>query len=338
MHPPPQAAYFDETRGAWVLSRYRDVVEALRDPRLWPIAARGEDQATTRDDAGRLRLRGPSQEALSVTRLAEWQKRIEPVAQCLLDGLAPGRTVDLLGEFGLPWCLEFALLVVDATPDHHERLAALGTEVFAATGAPDDSPLRPRAAAATAELERLLADGPMPMGEPTFVAISQTTPRLLASIWAALYEHREQAERLRAHPELWPAAVDELLRFGGIVRRIWRQARETVEIGGAKIGGGERVMLMLGSANRDPQQFAEPDRLDVTRRVSSQLALGAGRNSCVGAALIRMGVTVATRALIERFPEARLCGSPEWRTGSGYCFPAAVRVRLCRESQPAVFT
>jgi cytochrome P450 len=328
MHPPPQAPYFDESRDAWVLSRYADVVAALRDSQLWPVAARGEDQAATRDELGRLRLRGPSQEALSAERVQRWQEQIQPLAHDLLDRLSKERTVDLLAEFALPWCLEFALLVVNAAAADHGRLAALGTEVFAATGAPDESPLRPRAAVATAELERLLADGPMPMSEPTFVAISQTTPRLLASIWLALYEHPDERERLGTTPELWPMAVEELLRFGGIVRRIWRQARESVEIGGARIEGGQRVMLMLARANRDPAQFPEPNRLDVTRQVGGQLALGAGRNSCIGTVLIRMCVTVATRALLERLPGSRLDGTPEWRAGSGYGFPVSLPVRL----------
>ena len=333
MHPQPQPAYFDEARGAWVLSRYRDVTEALREPRLWPLAAGGEDQAVTRDGTGRLRLRGPVQEALSSAHVAAWQASIEPLAYSLLDGLPRDRPVDLLAGFALPWCLEFALLVLGAAPSDRGRLSALGAQVFAATGAPDGSPLRPSAAAATAELERLLAGGQMPMGEPTFVALSQTTPRLLASVWTALYSHPAEAERLRASPELWPGAVEELLRYAGIVRGIWRQARGSVEIGAAKMSDGQRAMLMLASANRDSEQWVEPDRLDVTRRVTSQLALGAGRHSCIGAGLVRMAVTVATQALFVRFPTARPCSEPQWRTGSGYCFPASLPVLLCANAR-----
>ena len=338
MHPAPQPPYFDASREAWVLSRYQDVVAALRDPRLWPVAARGEDQSATRDEAGRLRLRAPSQEALSAALVAQCQEFIEPLAHRMLEGLARDRAVDLLAEFAIPWCLEFALGVVQAPPRHRERLAKLGADVFAATGAPDDSPLRPRAAAATEEVAGLLADGPMPMGEPTFIAISQTTPRLLCSIWLALFEWPSEAEALRADPALWPWAADELLRFAGIVRRIWRQARENVTLGEIEIEAGQRVMLMLGSANRDPEQFPGPDRLDVTRRVTGQLALGAGRNSCVGTALIRMAVMVSTRALLSRFPASVLPGTPECRAGSGYAFPASLPVLLCDSAQTAVFT
>jgi cytochrome P450 len=326
--PPPTAPYLDEAQDAWVLSRYRDVMAALRDPELWPVAAPGEDQAITRDEVGRLRFRTPVMDAIA-PRLDAWRARMEPVAEQLLDRLATSVQADLLANYALPWCQEFALLVVDAPPELRDRLVTLSTDVFAATGAPEDSPLRPPAAAATAELERLLRDSAIPMGEPTFVAISQTTPRLLASIFVALLEHPREAEWLRNEPDLWPAAIEELLRHAGIVRRIWRQAKSPIRYQGAEIAEGQRVLLMLASANRDPEQFPDPNRLDVARRVPVQIALGAGRNSCAGGALVRTAVEIATRALLARFPGLWSCGEPPYRSGTGYAFPAAVPVDLC---------
>jgi cytochrome P450 len=277
-------------------------------------------------------------DALPAARLAAWQQQIEPVAKELLRSVQPGRTVDVLRVFAMPLCLRLATLVLDAPAELHERLSALGDEVFAGTGAPDDSPLRSRAAAATTQLERLLAKSPMPMPEPAFVATSQTTPRLLASIWLALYEHPAEIARLRRCPDLWPVAVDEMLRYAGIVRRIWRQARSAVQIGTAAIREGQRVMLMLASANRDPEQFDQPDRLNLARRSPGQLALGAGRNSCAGAALVRMAVTIATRELIEQFPDAVVGETPQWRAGSGYSFPESVPMTLHCGNKAAVFT
>jgi cytochrome P450 len=133
---------------------------------------------------------------------------------------------------------------------------------------------------------------------------------------------------LRAQPDLMPGAVEELLRYAGIVRRVFRQATEDLDLGGARILKGDRVLLMLASANRDPEQFSQPNRLDVSRQISSQVALGMGRNSCVGAPLIRMAAGVATRALVETFAEAEVAGPVEWHVGSGFCFPVAVPVWL----------
>ena len=311
-----------------MLSRYADVLAAFREPRLWPIAARGEDQSKTRDDAGRLRLRGEVQDALSPARVAAWRERMEALALAAIAHLPTDRTVDLLGEYAQPWCLDLALLVVGAGPGDRAHLAELGSCVFAATGAPDDSPLRPAAAAATAELERIFQNGPIPMGEPTFVALSQTLPRLMANAWLALLQHPSEMAQLRARPGLLPDAVEEFLRYAGIVRRVWRRATANLELAGVPIAAGQRVMLMLASANRDPAQFPEPDRLDVTRRFAGHVALGTGRNSCVGATLVRMAMAAATGALLQQLQAAELSGMPEWRTGSGYCFPASVPVRL----------
>jgi cytochrome P450 len=325
---PPAAPYLDREKDAWVLSRYADVLAAFREPRLWPMAARGEDQSKTRDDAGRLRLRGEVQDALSPSLVATWRERMEALALAAIAHLPTDRPVDLLGEYAQPWCLDLALLVVGAGPGDRSRLAELGNRVFAATGEPDDSPVRPAAAAATAEMERIFQNGPIPMGEPTFVALSQTLPRLMANAWLALLQHPSEVAQLRARPGLLPDAVEEFLRYAGIVRRVWRRATADLELAGVRIAAGQPVMLMLASANRDPAQFPDPDRLDVTRRFTGHVALGTGRNSCVGATLVRMAMATGTGALLQQLQAAELSGMPEWRAGSGYCFPTSVPVRL----------
>ena len=239
-----------------------------------------------------------------------------------------GRPVDLVSEFAQPWCLTLAIQVVTAESSDSNRLAHLSAQVFGGIGAPEDPEVRSRAAEATSELEALLQGGSLPMREPAFVALAQTVPRLMGSIWLALLQHPTEVARLRAQPDLLPGAVDELLRFAGIVRRIWRRATADIELAGLSIRQGDRIMLMLASANRDPAQFPDPDCLDVTRRAPNQLALGTGRNSCVGASLIKMALTVATGALLERFKGADLAGTPDWQTGSGYAFPNSLPVRF----------
>jgi cytochrome P450 len=330
MTPPrPRAPHFDPAKNAWVLSRYPDVWAALREPHLWPVGGKREIQPDTRDDAGRLKLRAEMLDALSASRLEEWRPRLEALTHSALDSLPTNRPVDLFAEFTLPWGLALAILVTRADPADSPRLSDLGRRVFAATGAESaDTDLRADAAAATAELERIFATGPIPMGEPAFVALSQTLPRLLANAWLALVRHPDEFARLRAHPELMPAAIEELLRYAGIVRRVFRRATANVDLGGVRIAEGDLAMLMLASANRDPEQFPDPDRLLLARPVTSHVALGHGRNSCVGAMLIRMAASVATGALTARFAEASFNSVGEWRLGSGFCFPASVYVTL----------
>src|ERR1035437_7115778 len=333
MTPPrPEAARFDLAQNAWVLSRYPDVWAAWREPYLWPVSGKREIQPESRDADGRLKQRAAMLEALSASRLEEWRPRLEGLTRSALDRLPTDRAGDLFGEFTLPWGLALAMLVTGADAADSRRLADLGGRVFAATGESGDAALRADAASATAELERIFETGPIPMGEPAFVALSQTLPRLLANAWLALVRHPTEFAHLRAHPELMPGAIEELLRYAGIVRRVFRRAPATVDLGGVSIAGGELAVLMLASANRDPEQCPDPDRLLLTRPVTSHVALGTGRNSWCAALLIRMAALVATGALTSIFAEAHFSGVEEWGVpsgpGSGFCFPASVYVTL----------
>jgi cytochrome P450 len=325
----PEAARFDEQQNAWVLTRYRDVWAALREPCLWPVNGKREIQPDSREADGRLPQRGPMLEAIAGARIAEWQPRVEEITRDAISALPVGRAVDLLSEFTLPWGLSLAMLVSGADTGDRNRLSELGTRVFAATGAEKkDAALKADAAAATAELERRFEGGPIPMGEPAFVALSQTLPRLLANAWLALVRNPAEFAKLRAEPGLLPGAVDELLRYAGIVRRVYRRAAADVDLGTVRIAQGELATLMLASANRDPEAFSDPDRLDVTRSASHHVALGTGRNSCVGAMLIRMATSVGTVALTARFAGIDFEGVGEWRSGSGFYFPGSVIVHL----------
>ena len=162
------------------------------------------------------------------------------------------------------------------------------------------------------------------------MALSQALPHLLASAWLALVRHPGEFARLRACPDLLAGAIEELLRYSGIVRRVFRRATAHIDLGGVSIAQGDLVVLMLASANRDPEQFPDPDRLDLARPVTGHVALGTGRNSCVGAMLIRMAASLATGALAARFAEARFSSVGGWRIGTGFCFPASVYVTLRR--------
>ena len=145
--------------------------------------------------------------------------------------------VDVVSQYAQPWCLEVAILATRADAGDRDRLSQLSAQAFAATGEPDDSPLQSEATAASAELQRILEKGGVPMAEPTFVGTAQTLPRLLASGWLALLEHPAEWARLRAHPELMPGAIEELQRYAGPVRSVVRRARASLDLGVAELGG-----------------------------------------------------------------------------------------------------
>ncbi|MER3420122.1 MAG: hypothetical protein C4290_06180 [Chloroflexota bacterium] len=138
----------------------------------------------------------------------------------------------------------------------------------------------------------------------------ETTTNLLANGLVALMEHRDQWELLRRNPALVRPAVEELLRYDGPVKATFRWAKVDTELGGTPIRAGDRMLLVLGAANRDPRKFAHPDDLDITRSPNAHVAFGHGIHICLGAPLARMEAQEAFLALSQRFPTLRLADRP----------------------------
>jgi cytochrome P450 len=161
--------------------------------------------------------------------------------------------------------------------------------------------------------------------QATFVGVAQTLPRLLASCWLALFRHPVEVARLRADPGLRPRAVEELLRYAGIIPRLYRKATVDIDLGCVRPTAGQLVTLMVASANRDPERFPEPGRMDVSRPATGQLSLGIGHGSCAGARIVRMALDVSTQAILQRFEHVEVRGTIRWQTGV-FCWPRSVPV------------
>jgi cytochrome P450 len=146
----------------------------------------------------------------------------------------------------------------------------------------------------------------------------ETTAHLISNATLALLTHTDQLDRLRAEPDLWPGAVHELMRWCGPVQiSRARYAAQDVQLGGVTIRQGEVVQPVLVSANHDPREYADPERLDVTRRPAGRgeghVGFGHGFHYCLGAALARQEGEVALRALVDRFPGLALAADEqEW--------------------------
>jgi cytochrome P450 len=142
----------------------------------------------------------------------------------------------------------------------------------------------------------------------------ETTMNLIGTGLLTLLRHPEQLARLQADPSLTESAVEELLRFETPFQRNWRVAAQDVELGGKRIERGQLVAQMLGAANRDPEIFPDPDRLDITRNSGRHIAFGYGIHFCIGAPLARIEADIAFKSLLSRFPALRLkYDKVEWR-------------------------
>lgn len=147
----------------------------------------------------------------------------------------------------------------------------------------------------------------------------ETTTNLIANGTLMLLEQRDQWERLCAEPELIPNAVEELLRIVTPVQWQFRLTRKEIEVGGVPIAAGNTVYSVVAAANRDPEVFPEPERLDVGREnAKAHLALGYGSHFCLGNALARLEGRVVLELLTAQHPQLDLTVRPEELTWRGH--------------------
>ncbi|MBV8788873.1 MAG: cytochrome P450 [Mycobacterium sp.] len=177
------------------------------------------------------------------------------------------------------------------------------------SGQPGDNPF-----------SRMVADGSMTDHELTANAALivgagfETTVNLIGNGIVLLLQHPEQLAQVHDNSDMWPNAVEEILRLASPVQMTARTPGCDVEIAGTHIAEGDTVALLLGGANRDPQLFSDPTSFDITRsNAREHLAFASGIHACLGAALARIEGATALRALFETFPNLRLTAPPQRR-------------------------
>lgn len=143
------------------------------------------------------------------------------------------------------------------------------------------------------------------------VAGNETTTNLVGNGLAALLDHPEAVEALRAAPDGIPDAVEEMLRYDSPVQGLARFATRDTEIGGTRIGRGDILLAMVGAANRDPEVFPDPDAFDLERGGGRHLSFGQGVHYCLGAPLARLEADVVFRALLGRYETIEAAGPIE---------------------------
>jgi cytochrome P450 len=361
---------------AWIITRYADVRAVLSDSRLakdvhrWPGGGRSRPSEATgvyahmlhADPPDHTRLRRLVQKVFT-PRLAALRPQAGEIAAGLLDEVTAerGDVVDLLDAYARPLpiavlCELLGIPVADrawievtvaayderAEQQRVEReLADYFTELLAAKRSQPGGDLMSELIAArdnAGTADGLTGNELLSTVFLLVMAGFDTTVNLIASGILALLAHPKEKARLRQDPSLLPAAVEELLRFTSPVNHANdRFTAEEVLIGGTVIPAGEWVLPATSSANRDPAQFPDPDRLDLGRDTSGHVAFGHGVHHCLGAPLARMEAEVALGALLARFPEITLAVPPDelrWRPISVINGLESLPVRLM-DAEPA---
>lgn len=291
------------------------------------------------------RLRAVAMRAFTPRVVERMHNRIQELVDGLLDVVEPAGEMDVLRDLAYPLPATVIMEMLGIPPGDRERFKAWAGD-FATSF--DVDPRRPQreaqavhgVAALCDYVEGLIArrratggddllqafiaagdlDDPRSASEIVsnvaglLFAGHETTTNLIGNGLLTLLRHPAQLQRLRDDPAMIGSAVEELLRFESPVQWIARRAREPLEIGGKHIGAGQLVGLFLGAANRDPEQFPQPDRLKLDRHENRHLAFAHGIHFCVGAALARMEAQIAIDTVVQRLPMLRLAThNAEWR-------------------------
>jgi cytochrome P450 len=316
---------YDPTLDAVVLRSYAAVSAALDEPRLVPLGESDGDAAR----AARTAVRVAARELFPNSHRTIWLERLQASARSLATDITRHASVDLVAAFAAPWGLEIALAATGDLHDDPTRLAGLARTIFLDAAHTTNGEISGDACAAAAELALSLqpASHRTTIDVQSFVALSQTLPCFLAAAWLGLFTHVDAAESLRSGTSVAPA-IDELLRFAGPSRAVFRRATVIARIGSVEIGAGRRVVLELASANHDPARFDDPERLDLSREASAHLAFGSGSHSCVGATMIRSATEIATRALLAAIPCVPSIEHVEWIDGFALRAPSSLIVTV----------
>ena len=217
------------------------------------------------DETARLKMRAETRDALSPAALRSWRKQMLSQARELVAQFDCDRPVDLIKDYAEPLCLALAILATQPDPIPGEYLTTLAAQVSLAAAEPLNEQLKAQSKVAAAELRPYFTRGPEPMRDSGFVALSRTLVSLLSNAWFALARHPQEWKRLHTRPALVERGVEELQRFAGLTRLLFRRAIADTTLNGLPIRKGDRVVLCLLAANRDPERYPDPHELSVMR-------------------------------------------------------------------------
>ena len=317
---------------------------------LSPIAQVMVRQMLFLDPPDHTRLRALASAAFTPRRVERLRSHIQGIMDGLLDAVVQKGRMDVIADFAGPAPAIVTAEMLGVPVEDHEKLKDWSADFAEMLGNfqhnPDRFPrvlqsvenmcsyfrsamhgqrLHPREGLVRAMMEAEV-DGTKLTEEEiianlivTMVGGQETTTNLIGNGVLTLLRNPTEMERLRSDFSLIPSAVEELLRYESPSQHTARLAPEDVELGGRQIRKRQAVIAVMGAANRDPERFPDPDRLDVARKDNRHLAFGWAAHFCFGAALARLEGQIAFETILRRLPNLEL--APEvsltWRHNLG---------------------
>jgi cytochrome P450 len=288
------------------------------------------------------RLRGLVSKAFTPRLVEAWRPRIAQLANELLDPVQEAGQMDVISSLAYPlpaivigellgvppedrqrfieWSSDFGGFLDSSSLTPEEAFSAIqGVADFmdyfrgiiaGRQSAPRDDLLQ--ALLTARERDDMLSEDELLANLVLLLAAGHgTTTHLIGNGLLALLRHSEQYQRLVENPDLVPTAVTELLRFDSPVQLTGRRVSQDITIGGVQLAAGQHFIAILGAANHDPDQFPNPDRLDVGRVENRLVSFGYGIHFCLGAPLAKLEAEIVFSALTRRLPQLQLADGAE---------------------------
>jgi pimeloyl-[acyl-carrier protein] synthase len=342
--------------GMWLVTRYEDVAELLKNEhlakdltRIFPPEKLGQNNNNkdllSSDPPDHTRLRALVNLAFTPKRIKDMEPRILEIINRLWDDVRHKRQMDFMADFAIPLPIIVIAELLGVPPEDRIEFRVWTNDIIRGIDAIQRSDeiqkkgeesgqklveyfmdlIQKRRSQPKSDLlsalvhardgsDRLSEEELIGMCQLLLIAGHETTVNLLGNGLLALLNHPDQFDLLKSRPVYLESAIEEMLRYDSPVQRgTVRFTLEPIEIAGKIIEAGQQVSAVLGAANRDPAQFPDPDRFDITRSPNRHLAFGRGIHFCLGAPLARTEARLAFRHILEHAPNLELMDDkPLW--------------------------
>lgn len=327
------------TSDVWFLSRYDDVYQAIRNPKLFSsevVSPPPLTFLTLFDAPDHSRLRKVVQPSFLPLALDPFIEQIAQRAEGLLDAMIAKGGGDVVNDFAIPLSISTISTMIDVPNEDEEKMKFWSDETFSyfgrlarnapGTGTDEQSAqaffaylkeamerlVRTDSQSIGAHIARMWKDGLLSEKEAkelcafVFIAGHDTTTILVANAFRMFAEQPDLLGRIRENPADADRLVEEVARYRGTVQRVSRITTEATTVAGVDLPKGAVVRLLLSAANRDSRKFAEGETFDIDRDSSGHLGFGNGMHKCLGAPLARLETLIATKVLARKVGDIAL--------------------------------